>query len=115
MLAGLVLVVINLCSRGFQEKRLFKGNRKRLLIVATVSGVALLFCLALVMAQRPRQVRPLGRDVYLRAGQNLQAALDTARFGDTIVLESGATFNGPIVLPYKAGTGDYITIRTADL
>ena len=67
------------------------------------------------MAQRPRQVLPVRRDVLLRAGQNLQAALDTARFGDTIVLEAGATFLGPIVLPYKAGTGDYITIRTSDL
>ena len=94
---------------------MFKRNRKSLLIVATVSSVALLFCLALVMAQRPRQVQPVGRDVYLRAGQNLQAALDAARFGDTIVLEAGATFKGPIVLPYKAGTGDYITIRTSDL
>ena len=94
---------------------MFKRNRKSVLIVATVSCVALLFCLALVMAQRPRQVQPVGRDVYLRAGQNLQVALDAARFGDTIVLEAGATFKGPIVLPNKAGTSDYITIRTSDL
>ena len=94
---------------------MFKRNKKQVLIVATLSSVALLFCLALVMAQRPRQVRPVGRDLYLRAGQNLQAALETARFGDTIILEAGATFKGPIVLPYKAGTGDYITIRTSDL
>ena len=94
---------------------MFKRNRKRVLIVVTVSGVAMLFCLVLVMAQRPRQVHPVGRVVYLRAGQNLQAALDAARFGDTIVLEAGGTFKGPIVLPYKAGTGDYITIRTSDL
>ena len=94
---------------------MFKRNKQRVLIVATVCSVALLFCLAFVMAQRPRQVRLAGRDVYLRAGQNLQAALDAARFGDTIILEAGATFRGPIVLPYKAGTGDYITIRTSDL
>jgi hypothetical protein len=94
---------------------LFKRNRKRVLIGTAVSGVALLFCLAFVMAQRPRQVRPVGRDVYLRAGQNLQAAVDAAKFGDTIILEAGATFKGPIALPNKAGTGDYITIRTSNL
>ena len=80
-----------------------------------VSTVAVLFCLALVMAQRPRQSGQARPEVYLRAGQNLQSALDAARAGDTIVLEAGATFNGPIVLPYKSGTNDFITIRTSDL
>jgi hypothetical protein len=78
--------------------------------------VALMFCLVLVMAQRPRQVhQPVG-EVYLRSGQDLQAALRKARFGDTIILEAGATFIGPIVLPFKTGAaGRYITIRTSDL
>jgi hypothetical protein len=84
-------------------------------LIATVSGVAVFFCLVLVMAQRPRQVQKPGTPVYLRAGQDLQAALQAARFGDTIILEAGATFKGPIDLPSKAGTGDYIIIRTSDL
>lgn len=86
-----------------------------MVVFTTVSTLAVLFCLVLVMAQRPRQVQKTGTDVYLRAGQDLQAALQAARFGDTIVLEAGATFRGPIVLPYKAGIGDYIIIRTSDL
>jgi hypothetical protein len=55
----------------------------------------------------------------LKAGDDLQAALKSAKFGDTIVLQAGATFTGPIILPFKgAGSGtdaDYITIRTSEL
>src|SRR2546423_1307257 len=46
------------------------------------------------------------------AGGNLQAALNAAQPGDTILLEPGATFTGPFTLPTKSGT-DYITVRTA--
>ena len=74
-----------------------------------------MFCLVLVVAQRPRQVQHSGRQLHLQAGQDLQAALRAAKFGDTIILEAGATFSGPIVLPFKAGESDYITIRTSDL
>ncbi|MEA2692436.1 MAG: hypothetical protein QOJ16_1823 [Acidobacteriota bacterium] len=50
------------------------------------------------------------------AGANLQAAIDAAQPGDTLLLQAGATFTGPITLRYKVGTGtdaDWITIRTA--
>src|SRR5260370_15127677 len=52
----------------------------------------------------------------LKAGDNLQRALETAQPGDTIVLEAGATFTGPFTLPAKTGTNtdaDWITVRTA--
>src|SRR5882724_6502462 len=71
-----------------------------------------------------RQSRPgranstLGGGI-LQSGDNLQEAIKNARLGDTIVLQAGATFIGPIILPDKGpGTGteaDYITIRTSDL
>ena len=55
----------------------------------------------------------------MNSGGNLQQALNSAQFGDTIVLQAGATFSGTFVLPFKGeGTGsdkDYITIRTAEL
>jgi hypothetical protein len=50
------------------------------------------------------------------AGGNLQAALDAAQPGDTILLEAGATFTGPFILPPKSSSSsnsDWITIRTS--
>ena len=45
------------------------------------------------------------------AGGDLQAALDAAQPGDTIVLEPGATYTGNFKLPAKDGDG-YIVVRT---
>jgi hypothetical protein len=47
----------------------------------------------------------------VRAGENLQAALNTAQPGDELRLAPGATFTGNFVLPVKAGSSA-ITIRT---
>lgn len=83
------------------------------------------FCVALGtwavsgFTQRAQRVAAPSRTIRLRAGDDLQAAVKSARFGDTIVLEAGATFSGPVILPFKgaaSGTdADYITIRTTDL
>lgn len=54
--------------------------------------------------------QPPGRIVELHAGDDLQAALQAARSGDTLVLAAGATFVGPFTLPPKRGTG-YIVVR----
>jgi glycosyltransferase involved in cell wall biosynthesis len=48
----------------------------------------------------------------VRAGADLQAALDAAQPGDEIVLEAGATFVGPFRLPFKAGE-EWITVRSS--
>jgi hypothetical protein len=55
-----------------------------------------------------------GRTITVPAGGNLQAALDAAAPGDTILLEAGATFTGNFVLPAKdpAATA-YITVRSS--
>ena len=47
------------------------------------------------------------------AGGDLQAALNTAKPGDTILLEPGATYVGHFELPVHGGTA-YITLRTSD-
>jgi hypothetical protein len=48
----------------------------------------------------------------VNAGGSLQAAIDAAQPGDTIVLQAGATFTGPYTLRAKNGTA-YITIRSS--
>ena len=48
----------------------------------------------------------------VNAGGNLQAAIDAAKPGDTILLQAGATFTGSFKLPAKSGT-TYITIRSS--
>jgi hypothetical protein len=48
----------------------------------------------------------------VKSGDNLQMAIDAAMPGDTLALEAGATFMGPITLPQKNGS-EWIVIRTA--
>ncbi len=51
-------------------------------------------------------VAPTGTRLNVAAGGSLQAALDQAHPGDTIVLQAGATYTGPFKLPNKTvGTG----------
>ena len=45
------------------------------------------------------------------AGGDVQAALNAAQPGDTILLQAGATFVGNFVLPVKTG-GEHITLRS---
>jgi cellulose synthase/poly-beta-1,6-N-acetylglucosamine synthase-like glycosyltransferase len=73
------------------------------------------------VAQRPRvqvdttPARTTAATVVVRAGDDLQAALDQARPGDVLLLQAGATFTGPFVLPEKrdAGVASWITVRSS--
>lgn len=49
--------------------------------------------------------------IRIPAGGNLQSAVNTAKGGDVIELEAGATY-APVVLPAKT-SADFITIRTS--
>src|SRR5687768_13262259 len=53
-----------------------------------------------------------GATLVVPAGGDLQAAISAAASGDTIILEAGATYSGPFILPNKIGES-YITIQSA--
>ncbi|HYY97736.1 MAG TPA: hypothetical protein VE642_04050, partial [Pyrinomonadaceae bacterium] len=54
------------------------------------------------------------RTVTLKSGDDLQRALEEARPGDTVVLQAGAVFVGPLTLPRKAGA-EFIEVRSSAL
>src|ERR1044071_3445273 len=65
---------------------------------------------------RQRQVSSINQNVVVKPSDNLQDAINAAKFGDTIILEAGKTYRGPVILPFKQGTGEeYVPIRTSDL
>ena len=105
---------------GEQAKR--RGGRGRGLVAAALVAGLLAAGLFFVFAQRrspspqrPRRVNPqTSGPILLRAGDDLQDALDAARPGDTILLEAGATFRGPFTLPAKQGDA-FITVQSAAL
>jgi hypothetical protein len=53
-----------------------------------------------------------GNVINVAAGGDLQAAINNAQPGDTILVEAGATFTGNFILPVKSGAS-MITIRTS--
>lgn len=55
-----------------------------------------------------------GARIIVGNGGNFQAALNSARPGDTIVLAAGATYRGTFTLPVKTGDG-WITIESSDM
>ena len=69
------------------------------------TGVSI--CVAMLLAGHA-----MGATLNVPAGGDLQAAIDAARPGDTILLQAGATFNGPFRLRVKNGTTP-ITIRSS--
>jgi hypothetical protein len=50
--------------------------------------------------------------ITVNSGGDLQAAINSAQPGDTILLQAGATFTGNYTLPVKSGS-TYITIRSS--
>lgn len=100
-------------TRRFQltnNSKLFRG---------ALWSALILFCLALAELslscagqERARRAAGNSSTITVSAGDDLQAALDAARPGDTIMLEAGATFRGTFRLPKKGGA-EFVTIRSA--
>jgi hypothetical protein len=62
--------------------------------------------------ERPRRTGAGASSIFVKEGDDLQAALNEARPGDTILLEAGAEFRGTFRLPKKQGA-EFITIRSS--
>jgi hypothetical protein len=82
----------------------------------------MLLATALAIAASPEPPRVLldttepvqaGRTLAVPAGADLQAAINTAQPGDTLVLQSGTTFVGNYTLPVKPANGGWIVVRTS--
>jgi hypothetical protein len=58
---------------------------------------------------------PSGATLTVAAGGDLRAAFDKAQPGDTIVLEAGASWTGPIKLPNKTGGSGWIYVVSSQL
>jgi hypothetical protein len=56
---------------------------------------------------------PSGNVINVPAGGDLQAALNTAQLGDTIVLTAGATYTGPFTLPNKSSGNGWVYIQSS--
>ena len=84
--------------------------------VLSVSLLAVLVAgAAIALVQRARRVsapQRTGSILRLDRNGNLQDAIDEAQPGDTIVLEAGAVYTGPITLPVKSGS-QFITIQSS--
>jgi uncharacterized protein (TIGR03437 family) len=57
---------------------------------------------------------PTGATIVVRAGGDLQGALNRVQPGEVIALEAGATFRGNFTLPRKTGNGWVVIRSTAD-
>ena len=106
------------------------AGRNAMVARLVLKGVSVLFFLSilavphavLAVAVPPalpaKTVSPLpaetssGRVVQIRAGSDLQPALNSARANDTLVLEAGATWTGNFVLPRRADSG-WVTLRSS--
>jgi hypothetical protein len=99
---------------------------RRLITIPRLALVAafIVICLALIFAQtrppaspqqqRSRRVTAANpKTITVRAGGNLQSAINAAIPGDTIMVEAGAGFVGPFTLPDKGASNNWITIRTS--
>jgi hypothetical protein len=83
------------------------------LLVVFIAGLGVAFMQRARRVENPGPVEQrTGSVIQLDRNGDLQRALNQARPGDTIVLQAGAVYKGPLVLPVKPGN-DFITIQSS--
>lgn len=111
-------------TKRFGKKKQARQRRWPRTFTLVIIGLLIAGCLVVVLTQwrrvvygqvRPRRVDTSGKaSIEVKKGDNLQGAINAAQPGDTIVLEAGASFTGPITLPNKPGAS-FITITSSQL
>lgn len=92
----------------------FSGRRLKTVVLA---GIVLTLLLSAVVGCRGmfaggvNGASAAGK-IVVKAGDNLQSAINKAQPGDTIEVEAGAVFKGPITLPAKSGDA-VVTIQSS--
>jgi hypothetical protein len=96
---------------GFFRRRLLPFSSP----ILNVGSVLLVFASGLVIFQLSRSnyySETAGSVIRVAPGQDLQLAINKAKPGDTLVLDAGAIYKGPLELPRKPGSS-YITIQSS--
>ena len=118
------LLALVMSILGANPDRYYRSNLIRLFfagIVLALSVAPLSIATATQAAMQPELPRvflnttyapPTGRTITVNAGDDFQAALNSAAPSDVITLQAGATFIGNFVLPNKSGSG-WIVIRSS--
>jgi hypothetical protein len=104
------LPALQLCN-----KRNFRMNAPKLTnlrLNTTILRLAFISVIAAVIVMGLHFNSQAAPPIAVHAGDDLQAKINAAQPGDTLVLDAGATFTGPFTLPNKNGSGT-ITIKSS--
>jgi hypothetical protein len=87
----------------------FSGKGRKLTFNSIIAFLFILCAAPLLARAATITVGPASGNQY----QDLQAAINAAQPGDTLLLQAGASFTGSFVLPDKGQSTQWITIRTS--
>lgn len=101
-------------KQGRVAKHSYKGIYSAVLLFALASSLIAVGVYFYRQYARNSALEFSGSIINVKAGGDLQVALNRAKAGDTIVLQAGAKYVGSFGLPNKAGN-EFVTIQSSEL